>query len=78
MVGDIKNEAENITDFSITGTKYEIIGPAVIPTGLKQFSGSLSKANKFTQRTIASSESQTINIGMNFKIVTPIWKITNE
>jgi len=72
LVGDIKNEAENITDFSITGTKYEIIGPAVIPTGLKQFSGSLSKANKFIERTIASSESPTINIGMNLNIVTPI------
>lgn len=72
LVGDIKTEAENISDFSITGTKYTVIGPPVTPTGLKQFSGSLSKANKFTQRTIASAESQTINIGINFRIVTPL------
>jgi hypothetical protein len=74
IVGDIKDEIQNVTDFSISGTKYVVIGPPTVATDLKQFSGRLAKANKFTRRTLSNSNesSPTTNIGMNFKIIEPI------
>jgi hypothetical protein len=74
IVGDIKDEIQNVTDFSISGTKYDVIGPPTVATDLKQFSGRLAKANKFTRRTLSNSNesSPTTNIGMNFKIIEPI------